>query len=261
MMKLINQCRAIDELQKLANYDRHSLLVEGPSGSGKTYLSKQYAAMLNIEDFQIVQPKVADLKTAIESCYQINTNVVICVENLDLGVSAAAYSILKFLEEPAPHVYIIITCRNLKRVPDTIVSRSSVVTLPPPTDIDLAEYAKSKDTSQYVYLEQKPIWRCVKTYSDVETVLQMPIDHIQYFDTLNSVLTGKSPVSDMIWALQKYPDGSSTELELVIRYIMCTTSSNSIWRFCNDCLKELSYNRISTHAILAKFVFDFKYTA
>ena len=49
----------------------------------------------------------------------IDTDVIICVENLDKGNPAAAQVLLKNLEEPSDHVYFVITCRNIKRVPDT----------------------------------------------------------------------------------------------------------------------------------------------
>lgn len=258
-MQLINQKIGIAELERLAKDDKHSIVIEGIEGSGKSYLAKQYASMLNIPDFQVVEPKVQNIKDAINACYLIENPVVICIENLDTGVLAASYALLKFLEEPASHVYIVVTCRNLQHVPDTIISRSAVVSVSPPIESDLVSYASEKDSAQYLYLQDKSIWKCAKTFKDVETLLELDSTKIEYFNTLSELLTKQGSVSNIVWSLQKYPDNSSTPIQLVIRYIMYITNSSTIWRAGHDCLKELSLGRISTHAVLAKFAFELKY--
>lgn len=258
-MVLSNQQIAIKDLQKLASNDKHSILIEGNEGVGKSYLAKQYASMLDCPDFQIVEPKVSAIKEAINNCYSIKNPIVLCIENLDTGVLAASYALLKFLEEPASHVYIVVTCRNGQLVPDTIISRSAVVSISPPSDSDLQLYAKEKDSSQYLFLQTQPIWKCAKTFKDVETILELDITKIDYFNKVTESLKKREPVSTTIWALQRYPDNTPTPIQLVIRYIMYTTQSNTIWRAGHDCLQELSLGRISAHAVLAKFVFELKY--
>lgn len=258
-MDLISQKSAIEDLQRLAHDDRHSIMIEGIEGAGKSYIAKKYASMLNIPDFQIVEPKVQSIKDAINSCYLIENPIVLCIENLDTGVLAASYALLKFLEEPASHVYILVTCRNLQHIPDTIISRSAVVTVPPPIESDLVTYATEKDSAQYLYLQDKPIWKCAKTFKDVETILELDTSKIDYFNKLIESLNTKDSVSNIIWSLQKYPDNTSTPIQLMIRYIMHTTQSKTIWRAGHECLHELSLGRISTHAVLAKFAFDLKY--
>lgn len=259
-MKLVNQQCALSEFQSLAESDRHSILIEGIEGCGKTYLAKKYSELINCDDFQVVEPKVQSIKDAITTCYQIDTKVVICIENLDSGVLAASYALLKFLEEPANHVYIVVTCRNIQHVPDTIVSRSAVVTVPSPKPCDLVSYAQLVDNAQYSYLQNKPIWQCAKTFKDVDTILTLTPQKVDYYNNLNNSLKKSDSIYNMMWALQKYPDGSSTPLELVIRYIMYTTSSNVVWSAGHECLKELIDGRIANHAVLAKFLFEFKYT-
>ena len=100
------QKEPIQELKQLADSDRHSVLVEGPSGCGKSYLAKQYAAMLGISDFAVINPTVQDIRDSINGSYNLDSPIVLCIENLDCGVPAASYTILKFLEEPLSHVYL-----------------------------------------------------------------------------------------------------------------------------------------------------------
>ena len=94
-MNFICQKYSLNELQQLANKDRHSVLIEGSSGCGKTYLARQYAQMIDVYDFINVEPKVQDIRNTIDSCLQLGNKVVICIENLDKGVSGASYTLLK----------------------------------------------------------------------------------------------------------------------------------------------------------------------
>lgn len=257
-MEFVSQKSALQQIQLLADQQRHSILLEGPTGSGKTYLSKQFMHMLHIEDFQVVLPKVQDIKDTICTCLQINTPVVICIENLDTGVAAASYALLKFLEEPADHVYIAVTCRNVQRVPDTIVSRSAVVTVAPPILSDIEQYAIHHNAAQYVSMKDNALWQCVRTLKDVDIVLSLTDEHLEYLLSLPSVLEKQEAINSQLWALQRYPDNAETPIELVIRYIMCN-SRNTIWRSAHSCIQQLSDGRIAAHAVLAKFLFEYKY--
>lgn len=260
-MDFIAQKASLEQLTQLAAVRKQSVLVEGIEGTGKSYLAKQYSKLLDIPDFQIVEPKVQLIKEMIAECTALGSEIVICVENLDLGVVGAAYAILKFLEEPIKNVFIVITCRNIKYIPDTIISRSAMVTVPPPTTIDLVNYGLKKNDISYQLYKDKPIWKCVKTFNDVDTVLDLTNTDIAYFEELPKVLSGKDPIGNLIWTLQKYPDGRPTPLELVIRYIICISKSISIHTSGYSCLQDLSKGRISSHVVLAKFLFEYKYAS
>ena len=175
------QTEPINELKRLAQSNRQSVLVEGPPGCGKTYLTQQYANTLNIDDFSIIQPKVADIREALDGCLSISNKVMLCIENLDLGQPASAYTLLKSLEEPLPHVYIVITCRNAKQVPDTIISRSAVINVGPPNDIDIDSYGKSKDAIKFANLCTRLVWHCVRSFSEADAAFNMSIDEIAYY--------------------------------------------------------------------------------
>lgn len=258
-MRFMCQDTPLSELRVLAESDRHSVLIEGPEGSGKSYLARQYASMLGVSDFLEVAPKVEAIKDTIDSCLQINNKVVICVENLDCGVVSASYTLLKFLEEPLPNVYIVITCRNVKHVPDTIISRSAVVNTCPPVDIDISSYSLSKNPARFKELQNTLIWRCVRTFKDAETVLNMTSSQLSYFQNLVEISKFNDSVSNLIWNIGHYPDNTDTPVELVIRYLMELVNTSHIRKAGISCIRDLGQARIASHAVLAKFVFEAKY--
>ena len=260
-MEMIAQKESIAELKNLASYDRHSVMIAGVSGCGKTYLAKQYANMLNIEEFQMIEPKVQAIKATIQDCIALNNPIVLCIENLDTGVPGASYALLKFLEEPKSNIYIVVTCRNIRLVPDTIVSRSAVISVAPPVNSDIHSFAKSINELAYERTKSNSaIWKCVKTLSDVELVLNMTPTQISYFNTIPEIIRCKDPISSVSWQLQNYPnDGGATPIELVVRYIMNTVHSKYLWTKCHECLQDLSRKRISANAVISKLVFELKY--
>ena len=262
-MKFKSQQSAIDELEVLVESDRHSILISGPSGCGKSYLSNQFAQMKNISDFVIVKPSVSDIREAVESCIGLDNKVVVCIENLDLGVVGASYSLLKFLEEPSDNVYIIVTCRNINRVPDTIISRSSCVVVGHPRFDDLDLYAKTVYSSRYIAIKQSKLHKCLHTLSDVDTLCKLSDSQIAYFNQIDRWMEKgfRDAVSNTVWNLGHFEDNTETPIELVVKYIMTYTNSKTVRMACVSCLNELSKPRIAKHTILTRMIFECKYVA
>lgn len=258
-MNFLCQKDSISNLVDLANSDRHSILIEGPTGCGKTYLSKYYSKLLNVSDFQIIDPTVQSIRSAIETCLKMNTDIVLCIENLDKGVLAASYTLLKFLEEPTSHVYLVITCRNINFVPDTIISRSTVVSVSPPHNTDIEFYAKYVNIDKYNELNSNNIWKCIKTFTDVDEVFNLTTQQLDYFNSISNIMNFRDSVSNIVWKLAHYPDNSETPIELIIKYIVANSSNTTVIRSGINCIDELSDSRISKHAILSNFVFDAVY--
>lgn len=247
------------ELQTLAQAHRQSVLISGPSGSGKSYLCQQYANMLGIDDFVSIEPKVSDIREAMDSCLKVQNNVLIEIKNLDLGVAAASYTILKSLEEPPANLYIVITCRNIDHVPDTILSRSAIVNIGPPTMQDLDNYGQEKDKLKFNNVASRLVWQCVKSFSDADEVLEMSIDEIEYYESLSELCKFNDSVSNLVWKLGHYPSGKECNLELAIRSVIELMHKPFITKCGIDCIRDLSKARIASHAVLAKFVFNAKY--
>ena len=220
-MEFKNQQEALSRLHIYADCRRQAILICGPSGAGKTYLAKQYSYMLNIPDFQIIDAKVGTVREAIESSYAMSNNMVLCIENLDLGVDGASYALLKFLEEPKINTYLVVTCRNIRQIPDTIVSRCVTVDVPRMTADDLLMYAKSSNPGALPVLQADTIlWKCVRAPSDIDVLSQLSPEQLKYFPTVSETIGTKNSVSTIVWHFQKFPDNTATPIRIVIRYLM-----------------------------------------
>lgn len=258
-MEFINQKEAILDLKRYAESDKHTVLISGVSGSGKSYLAMQYAKFLKIDDSVFVEPKVNNLKDGIAQCIVNNKPIVFCIENLDTGVSAASYSILKFIEEPMSNIYIVITCRNIKQIPDTILSRSCMISLCPPTNADIDSYAKKTDLLLYERLHEKSIWKCVHSFKEVDELYKYSVDEVEYIENIVSNISSNNNVSSIVWAIQKLPSGKDAPIHLVLKHIADLDNRHYIHRCCIECLNDIDSNVISKNAAIAKFVFDYKY--
>lgn len=258
-MNLICQQEPIRQLHILAEHQQHGVLIVGDSGSGKTYLARQYAQYLNIPDFYLINPIMSDLKSMIDVCVENKNPVVLCIENLDSGVTQASYPLLKLIEDCPKHIYIVVTCNNYYAIPDTIPSRCALVTVNPPTRSDIDQYAGSKDMAAFDLMKDKKVWKCVKGFGDVDIVLKFTPEYLKYFESLEKIGWEKDTVSNVSWKLQHYEDKTETPLSLVIRYLMQSVNPN-YRKACIDCLNDLAENRISKNAIVSKLCFDLKYT-
>lgn len=258
-MDFICQHEAINQLEVLAKYKRQSIVIEGPRGCGKTYLAKEYGKMINVLDFQVLEPKVDIIRSGIEECLNLNEPIVLCIENLDKGVQSASYALLKFLEEPPAVVTILVTCQSLQMIPETIVSRSTVVTVNPPIDSDLVQYAEIKYGDQAKQIIGTDIWKSVRAFRDVELVMSFTPDKLNYYKSLTSVCKFNDSISNIIWKLGHYDDNTETPVEFVIRYIMNYLKNPFVERCGIECIRDLNLGRIAPHAVLAKFAFNAKY--
>lgn len=254
-----SQKSQLTQLSEFSKSKCHSILIHGPKGSGKTHLAKQYADMLHVTNFQIIKCDVATIRETIDSCISLKSDVVLCLENLDTAVLAASYTILKFLEEPLPNVYIVVTCRNIEQVPDTILSRSVVVTCSCPTDSDIEQYAESENLAKFSTIKHTDIWRAVKSFSDAKLVLDMSSDHLSYFGQIDSLMKFQDSVSNIVWALGHYSDNTETPIQFVLQYIMTKTSSKTIKQAAMACIRDLALSKVSAHAALSRFAFEAKY--
>lgn len=260
---MILKCQdsALEDLRNLANRDRHSVLVEGVSGSGKTYVAKQYAKMLDISDFALVPATVNDIRKSIDTCYSIDSKVVVCIENLDSGVAGASYTLLKFLEEPRENIYIVVTCSNINKVPDTIVSRSSVVTLSNPTEDDLIQFSSTyPEERRRIMSDKVGVWKAAKNFLDVDYCMNLTsMSYIDHLEELVNFVKSKKPVSDIVWSLGHYPDNTEIPVQFAIKYIISNTTDSKIKKHGIACMKDLDGSRIASHAVLSKFVMECKW--
>lgn len=266
-MNLVCQQDCLEKLKQYVESDRHSILIEGGPGVGKSYCVTQLAEMLKVDDIMTIEPTVNAVRSAIDSCYSIEHRLLICIDNLDKGVKAASYAMLKFLEEPKHNVYIAVTCTNMYDLPDTIISRSVVASINYPTLDDISSFAQYKDAVKYAQFctptYQHPVWRAVKTFSQVVAVFDMTSEHLNYFQELSDSIRSnkllKDSVSNILWALGHYPDNTEINAGLMLQFIMTQNLDSYTQKACISCLSELNKGRVASHVVIAKFIMEWKY--
>ena len=253
------QQSAISELHRLSDKKCHSVMISGVSGSGKTFLARQYSKMLEIEDFVIIEPSVQSVRDAIEASIDSSNPVIMCIENLDTGNVAASYALLKMLEEPKSNIYIVVTCRNYKAVPDTIISRSVCIQLSPPVDSDINEYAEHKDSTKFQIFKTYDIWPSVRSFKDVDTLYATTPEQQNYLINYPNFIFSRDPVSSLQWSMSHYPDNSELPLTLALRYLLDKTKNSYIRKCCISCLNDINDGRVAAHTCLAEFILECKY--
>ena len=157
------------------------------------------------------------------------------------------------------NVYIIVTCRNRFDVPDTIISRSTCITVPAPIESDVNTYAENLDSAKYKLLKSSPVWKGVRGLADVEYVYRMKSEHLDYYRDLKTMFNMKESVSSLSWKLGHYPDNTETNITFVLNCLYQTIKNPRVRTYTIQCLRELSTSRIAQHATIAKFLFDLKY--
>ena len=258
-MIAISQTSALNDLKILAEHNQHGIVLSGISGSGKTHLAKQYANMLKIPNFYIANPVMSELKSIIDICRDSKDPLVLCIENLDSGVMQISYPLLKLIEDCPSYIYIVVTCNNIYRIPNTILSRCALVMISPPTKSDLEGYASIKNLKLFENLKNRRVWQCVKGFKDVDTLFGFTDEQLSYFDSLDSVLKFDSTISNLTWKLQHYADNSETPIIFVLRYILSLADNQHLRVSCISCLNDLESKTISQNAIITKFVMENKY--
>lgn len=250
------QQSALEELQIAAKGDIHSLLLVGPEGCGKSVLAKEYGKLLNISDIVTVLPTVSDIRAAMETCMRLGSPIVLCIENLDVGVSASSATTLKFLEEPPSYVYIVVTCRNINKIPETIPSRCCTIGVGAPTSSDLLQYITSKSAN--IVLDNNLV-KSLRSFSDIDNYLELTAVQRAYIESLNFQELCKRPVSDIVWKLGHFQDNSAIPIQLILSYLIYIAPTQTIQRAGISCASDISRGAIASHAALAKFAFTMKY--
>lgn len=258
-MLLKNQQTALQTIRQFNDTRMHSLLFSGSAWCGKTTLAKLCSREFKIDDFLVIDPKVSNIREMTDSCNNCINKIMICIENLDMGSKDASYALLKFLEELKDNIYIIITCRNIKEIPDTILSRCIRIKLSDMSENDLIQYATEKDSTKFKTIKgDKILWKCVKSIHDIDLLYDLSSIQLEYFHSIVASVYSSSSISSIFWKIKKFPDGNAVPVEIAVRYLLYSSDNKSQVLACCRCLDALSYNKVGVNAILEKLLFDLK---
>lgn len=256
-----NQEIAITELRSYADARFHSVLIYGPNGSGKTHLAKQYAEMLGIRSFVELEPNVNTVRQAIADLYMSDAPTVICIENLDCGVKDVSNALLKFVEEPPDNVYIVITCRDVRKIPDTIHSRCKRIGIERMDMQDILMYAESKDKMRLQTIKGIPyMYEAIESTRDIDYLYGMEFAKLQELSTLPQQFGSKESASRISWKVQRFGDGTKVYLSFLIRMVLRYTNVSAVKLRCIRCLQDIDAKLMPEHIILMKFIMDLKYS-
>ena len=131
----------IDSLIDAGIFPKFSIVV-GQQGSGKTLVVDHICDKLN--GIKLVFGKtVEDVRNAIEECYRLQSDCVVCVfDNVDTMSLSAKNALLKIVEEPPKNVRFIMTLTDINNTLETIQSRAQIFTMQPYTPTEIGEYAQ-----------------------------------------------------------------------------------------------------------------------
>lgn len=244
---------ALERLRYIAKNDNHSVLISGIRGCGKTYLASCFAKMKNIDTFHSVQPKISEIRNALDDSYSLDDNQVICIENLDDGVVAASQALLKYLEEPRKNTYVIITCVNEASLTNTIPSRSISVHVNPPSDKDLSAYLH-RVCPDPKRVEGSVAFESCKSISDVKYLSTLDYTKVRYYDKFATNAFFKKSTDSVLWELTHYEDNSKCDPVLALRCVLAGECDYNLKLNALDSLIVLESKRCSEYSVLGNFV-------
>ena len=136
----------------------HALLLVGESGAGLRTIAKSLAQEIAKANMIIIEPKLHNQqKTAniniddIRDLHEItrarrDKNFVILIDDVDKMTNDAPQAFLKLLEEPTANTFYIMTSHNVKRLPETIRSRTQIIEILPPPKTAVQEIFATSST-------------------------------------------------------------------------------------------------------------------
>jgi hypothetical protein len=178
---------------------------------------------------------------------------------VDTGVSGVQQSLLKSIEDYAPNMYWVITCRNLKYVQDTILSRGMSYNMTVPTKSDIDDFAQSKGENTLNAVRSTAMWKAVRSFSDVNFVTYLYNQDKSKFDYFNNLinLNYKDNVSNLSYKIQHYPDKSKLPLDFLFKFLVANAPNDTIKYIAIQHLKDLE--RLNSYVVVNHFLFTVKY--
>ena len=122
----------------LPEFPLFTILV-GPKGSGKKTIANWIGEQL-VEDWHkncnegsdaVIGITVADIRDMIDISHRMSGPILYKIQDADAMSAEAKGALLKITEEPPKQARFIMTLQNINSMPDTIISRATVLYMNP----------------------------------------------------------------------------------------------------------------------------------
>ena len=124
------------------------IIINGVRGSGRLTLAKYIVNELNATGV-ISGNKVDEVKETLDNAYRVTTPTVYIFRDVYGMTVNAKNALLKAVEEPPNKAYFIVTTESLSDIPDTIVSRGTVIHMSPYSPDELSQVTEDKLLLKY----------------------------------------------------------------------------------------------------------------
>ena len=188
---MVGQEFLLNNIPKTLDEFPHTLLIEGAVGSGRHTLVKYICDSFKIEPIDF---KELGIKETTINDLMLSPSIHICVLDLT-GVSIKEQNVmLKFLEEPLNHCYIILLCETSSQVLPTVVNRCVHWKMEPYTKEQLKLFFYDYTAYDEYSFEWVPdvLFDYVKTPGDVLNVINSSLDINEAVSLINNIITNIS---------------------------------------------------------------------
>lgn len=230
-------------------------LVVGLSGSGKTTYVRNLCETHGYEFYSVTDLSVDSIKDL--TTHNIISERVYCIENIE-GMSVQSQNtLLKVIEEGHSKMYFYLTTNNLVVLP-TIISRSNIIRIKPPTLTELRKYV-SERLEQHSSLNSTLFMDNCKTFGDVEQLLTYGLDGtlvqlVSLVDLVYRNITAVSISNALVAADRvKAIENDTTVYIWFLKLLSSKVTTYKIKHLCNTHIQVLINNTLDRNRLMSKF--------
>lgn len=160
-MEIIGQTRLIEQLNRMYDNNRLSrfIVLIGEKGSGRKTIASKFSEMIDAKLYTTDKANVEYIRDIINQAHITQDKMVYLIPDADKLSPNAKNALLKITEEPPNNAHFIITVLNKKSLPQTILSRATVLKMSSYKTNELLKFAAMHN----VEIENKELLNILNT--------------------------------------------------------------------------------------------------
>lgn len=145
-MQIIGQDKLVNQIDKMVGDSTlpQFIVLQGDTGCGKTTMANYIVSKLNAYIYSVNNGKLDDMRNMIKDTTTLSHDKVYLIENSDKLNLQCQNAILKLVEEPPKHAYIILETKNINNLLTTIQSRARILTFEAYLNSDLRRFTDNE---------------------------------------------------------------------------------------------------------------------